>query len=417
MNEPSTAVGQRPHLTLADPEILACPWPAYKMLREEAPIYRDPGTGMYVVTRFADIRAIAGDTKTFINNTQQLQGRQTPATPTIERMMKEADIEEVNTLVTNDPPSHRTYRTLVDKAFSPKRVAAIEDRILEIAHELIDGFPDGPFDFVRYFAIWLPMRMIAEQLGVPPEMGETFKAWSDATIEATDPRISPERHIECTRLKIEMNQFLAARGAELQIAPDETLISAVANASVDGRQLTKGEFCSLLVQLLVGGNETSTNALASGLYHLATKPDLQAELRAEPEKLKAFSEEVLRLESPLQGLFRRATAPVTLGGVDLPEGAILNLRWAAGNRDPEVFPNPDEIVLNRPNATQHLTFGFGIHYCIGNQLARAELRHSFGALLARSRNIRLVGGEAGVTRLVHFMAHGPTALEIELEAV
>src|SRR3954471_14464082 len=162
-----TAAGECPHLTLADPEVLACPWPAYKTLREEAPIYRDPGTGMYVVTRFADIRAVATDTKTFINNTQQLQGRQTPATPTIERMMKEAGVEEVNTMVTNDPPSHRLYRTLVDKAFSPRRVAAIEDRILEIAHELIDEFPAGPFDFVEKFAIWLPMRMIAEQLGVP----------------------------------------------------------------------------------------------------------------------------------------------------------------------------------------------------------------------------------------------------------
>lgn len=417
MTESATAAGECPHLTLADPEVLACPWPAYKKLREEAPIYRDPGTGMYVVTRFTDIRAVAADTKTFINNTQQLQGRQTPATPTIERMMKDAGVEEVNTMVTNDPPSHRLYRTLVDKAFSPRRVAAIEDRILEIAHELIDEFPAGPFDFVEKFAIWLPMRMIAEQLGVPPDMGKRFKAWSDATIGATDPRITPEEHIEFTRLKIEMNQFLAARGDELRVAPDDTLISAIANATVEDRPLTNGEFCSVLVQLLVGGNETSTNALASGLYHLASKPELQALLRAEPDKIKAFSEEVLRLESPLQGLFRRTTAPVTLGGVDIPEGAILNLRWAAGNRDPDAFPEPDEIVLDRANATQHLTFGFGIHYCIGNQLARAELRHGFAALLARSRNIRLVGGEAGVTRLVHFMAHGPTALEIEVEHV
>jgi cytochrome P450 len=405
---------QCPHLTLTDPAVLACPWPAYKTLREEAPIYRDPVTGMYIVTRFADIRAIAADPKTFVNNTRQLQGRQTPATPIIERMMREAGVEEVNTMVTNDPPSHRLYRTLVDKAFSPRRVAAIEDRILEIAHELIDDFPDGPFDFVQRFAIWLPMRMIAEQLGVPPEMGATFKAWSDATIEATDPRITPEQHVECSRLKIEMNQFLAARGEELRIAPDDTLISAIANATVDDRALTKGEFCSVLVQLLVGGNETSTNALASGLYHLASKPELQAQLRADPDKIKAFSEEVLRLESPLQGLYRRATATVTLGEVDIPEGAILNLRWAAGNRDPEAFPDPDEIVLDRPNATQHLSFGFGIHYCIGNQLARAELRHAFAALLARSRNIRLADGERSVTRLVHYMAHGPSALEIEL---
>ena len=413
----SEAAGACPHITFADPAVLACPLPAYRALQQEAPVYKDPGTGMYVVTRYADIRAIAADPKMFINNTGQLQGRQTPVTGQINAMMQAAGVEEVNTLVTNDPPEHRLYRSLVDKAFGVRRVAAMEPRIVEIANELIDAFPKQPFDFVQAFAIWLPMRMIAEQLGVPPEMGDTFKTWSDATIECTAPLIDPDRLLECTRIKIEMNQFLVARGEELRAAPNDTLISAIANSTIDGRQLTQGEFCSLLVQLLVGGNETTTSALASAMYHLASKPELQAELRKDFEKIKSFVEEVLRLEAPLQGLFRRATAATEIGGVEIPEGAILNIRWAAGNRDPAIFPDSDSIVLDRPNATQHLTFGMGIHYCIGNQLARAELYHGLSAILARTREIRLANGEDGLQRLVHFMAHGYTKLMVEVEPV
>lgn len=415
MNKQVSPVGKCPHISFSDPTVLACPVPVYKMLREEAPIYLDPVTGMYVVTKYEDARAIAADPATFANNTGQMVGRQSEATAEGTKLLADAGFAEVNTMVTNDPPDHRRYRSLVDQAFSIKRIAAIKPRIVQIASDLMDAFPQAPFDFVQSFAIWLPMRMIAEQLGVPPEMGDTFKRWSDATIAATDPRITRERHLECSNIKLEMNRFLWSRAETLRRQPNDTLISDIANLTLDDRPLTREEFCSVLVQLLVGGNETTTSSLASGMYHLATKPALQAELRANPDRIKAFSEEVLRLESPLQGLWRRATKAVTVNGVDIPEGAILNVRWAAGNRDPAMFPNPDEIDLSRTNLNQHLTFGHGIHYCIGNQLGRAELQLGFAALLARSRAIRLAQGEAGVDRLVHFMAHGPTRLMIAFD--
>jgi len=142
---------------------------------------------------------------------------------------------------------------------------------------------------------------------------------------------------------------------------------------------------------------------------------LQAQLRAAPQKIKTFCEEVLRLESPLQGLFRKALTATVLGGVSIPQGAILNVRWAAGNRDPRMFAEPQALDIDRLNATQHLTFGHGIHYCIGNQLARAEMQQAFTALLGRSRNISLVPAEGAVQRLVHFLAHGPTRLMISFE--
>jgi cytochrome P450 len=409
------STGKCPHLTFMDTEVLKCPVPIYRQLQEEAPIYFDSATGMYYVTRYADLRKIALDPRTFSNDTQQMQGRQTDATSEIEALFSEIGVTEVNTLVTNDPPTHRTYRSLVDMAFRDQRITAIEPRIRQIANDLIETFPDQPFDFVKAFAILLPMRMISEQLGIPPDMADTFKNWSDATIESTDPRLDRERQVEVAKIKTEMFKFLVERCDKLRITPNHTLISDVANARYEDRPLTRSEFCSIMVQLLVGGNETTTSALASCAYHLVTKPDIQAELRRNPESIRTFVEEVLRLDAPLAGLYRRTVRPVTVGDVDLPEGAILHLRWAAGNRDDRKFPNSDTIDLNRANAAQHLAFGAGIHYCLGNQLARAELYNGLKALLERSRNIRLADEADAVERLIHFNAQGPTKLRICFE--
>ena len=402
-------------ISFMDTEVLKCPVPHYRRLREEAPVYLDAKTGMYYVTRFADIRKIALDPRTFSNKTQQMTGRQSEATARIEAIFSEVGVSEVETMVTNDPPAHRSYRSLVDMAFRDEKIAAIEPRIQAIADELIREFPAEPFDFVDAFAIQLPVRMIAEQLGVPPEMVDTFKRWSDATIESTDPRLATERQIELASIKGEMFAFLLKQGEARKSEPDDTMLSEIANAQFEERTLTPSEFCSIMVQLLVGGNETTTSAFASGVYHLVQRPDLQDQLRAEPQKMRAFVEEVLRLEAPLAGLYRRATKAVTIGDVNIPEGAILHIRWAAGNRDEARFANADEIDLDRPNAAQHLTFGAGIHYCLGNQLARAELFHGLNALLAHSRRITLADEADPIEHLVHFFAYGPKKLRIIFE--
>ncbi|MGE0742002.1 MAG: cytochrome P450 [Hyphomonadaceae bacterium] len=399
-------------LTLADPSIQACPFSTYARMREASPIYLDPVTKMYVVTSFELARKIAADHATFSNDTRQLQNRDTPARGEIMRLLTEADFLPVNTLVTNDPPDHRRFRSLVDKAFNLKRVQAVDARVADICDELIARFPDGAFDFVPAFAIKLPMQVIAEQMGVPPEMGDTFKVWSDATLEQADFNITPQRQIECVKLQLEMFQFFWARAQELRQAPNDTLISDLSNAKIDDRLLTHQELTSLLLQILVAGNETTTNALAMGVHTLCERTDLQDALRASPVRIPAFVEEVLRLGTPLQGLFRRVTKPTTMGGVDLPEGAILNVRWAAANRDPSEYPNPDAIDLERPNLTQHLTFGFGVHYCIGNQLARLELRRGFEALLRQSTSIALADGDGAAVWRPHFIARGLSRLNI-----
>jgi cytochrome P450 len=402
-------------ISMADPAVVGCPFAAYDALRESAPVHLDPKTGMYVVTLYEDIKAICADTATYSNDTRQLTNRETPAKAEIERLLAEADFLPVPTLITNDPPAHRPYRTLVDKAFNPRRVKAIETRIAEIADTLIDDFPAGPFDFVQAFAIPMPIRMIAEQLGVPTDMAETFKRWSDATLEQADFGITPERQVAAMKAQIEMFHFFWDKAQDLRAQPTDLLFSDIANAQIDGRPIDRHELTSILTQLLVAGNETTTNSLAACAHRLATDQPLQDRLRAEPAGVHTFVEEMLRLEAPIQGLFRRATRPATLRGIDVPEGAILNLRWGSGNRDPRQFDRPAEIDLARGNAATHLTFGLGIHYCIGNQLGRAELRRSVKRLLARTRAIRLDPAEGASERIVHFFAYGFRRLGLVVE--
>jgi cytochrome P450 len=398
--------------TMASPEVMVCPFAAYDEIRESTPAYIDPVTGFYVVTRFADIRAIAADPGSFSNRTGILTRRTTSAKEEIEALYVSEGVPHINTLVSNDPPDHRRYRALVDKVFSTLRVRSAEASIQAATDEMIDAFPVGHFDFGQAFAIALPVRIIAEQLGVPPERGADFKRWSDALLEAANQGLTHEQELAAARTIIEMQKYFRDMTAATRAAPDDSLLSALANTVVDDVPLCETEVVALLQQILVAGNETTTNALASGMLRLVDDPVLQAELRADPGLIPNFCEEVLRLDSPLQGLFRRATRATEIGGVTVPEGAILDLRWGAGNRDERHFAAAEKVDLTRKNPSQHLAFGFGIHFCIGNQLARAELRIAFTRLLARSSNIRLANIADAVDRRPHFIAYGVRRLMI-----
>lgn len=188
------------------------------------------------------------------------------------------------------------------------------------------------------------------------------------------------------------------------------MLSDLVHAEVDGSSLEIRELVAIVQQLLVAGNETTTSALAEGMIRLIEDAPLQNRLQAEPERIVDFVEEVLRTASPLQGLFRKAATDFNLGGVDIPSGALLLLRWGAANRDPAQFDNPDEFDLDRSNAKRHMAFGMGPHHCIGNQLARSEMLISFRQLLERRRNFRFARGEASIVCSPSYIAYGARQL-------
>lgn len=395
-------------LSFADPAVQRCPFSSYAKLREDQPVYQDPLTGNYVLTRYEDIRKALLNVKALRNSTGLNSTRNDPAANAI---YAEKGWMPIDTLVSNDPPEHRIYRTLVDKVFTPARVAALEPRIEVIIDELIDAFIDEKeIDFLQAFAVRLPMFVIAEQLGVPREHMDRFKLWSDVSVESVSPVLTSQREVEIAEILTEMQRYLAAEIERVRETPNETLISHLANTETDGRLLDMRELLSIIHQLLVAGNETTTTTLASGMKLMIEQPDLAETIYADPAKIKPFVEETLRTMAPIQTLFRRVAEDVEIAGTRIPAGALVEVRYGAANRDPKQYACPDAIDLDRSNASSHLAFGAGPHLCIGNQLARGELRLAFAHLTRRLTNFRATRGDDSYRWMTSYIAHGPDQL-------
>ncbi|MET0986965.1 MAG: cytochrome P450 [Steroidobacteraceae bacterium] len=400
--------------SFANPEISGCPWSTYRQLQDERPVYRDPVTGFYEVTRWEDIRKVASDPDTF--GSKMDTRIQSGVQGEIRQLYETEGFPMVPTMINNDPPDHRTIRSLVDKAFTAIRIRKLEPNIEALANDLIDGFASrGSAEFVNEFAIPLPMVIIAEQLGVPRSRQDEFKSWSDALLGVNDPLTPQDQLIPLTRKIIDMQQFLATQVERMWREPDDTIIGTVSQATVDGRRLELGELVNIFQNVLVAGNETTTQAFGNSMQLLVSQPGLQDRLRANPNETVTFVEESLRLFAPLQGFFRKTRKDVELGGTLIPAESMVILRFGAGGRDPRRFECPEQVQLDRKNAREHLTFGYGIHFCIGNQLARAELRIGLVCLLERLRNIRLAPGPDAVFYKPSFLTYGPRHMQIQFD--
>lgn len=403
-------------ITFVDPEIQRCPFEAYKQLHRHAPVYRDPKTGFFELTKYQDLYDVAQNQATYSSEHPVYGDRSlTPAKLEADRLYAEQGYMPVPTLINADEPAHAMYRSLVDRSFRPSRVKGLEPYIRELAHVLIDGFAArGHAEFVAEFAIRLPLYVIADTIGVARENADNFKRWSDALMKVYEPGIDASQQIALTLEVIEMQQFFAAELERARKSPKEDIIGDLAAAEIAGRELTVQEAVALLQSILVAGNETTTNALGSGMLRLIETPAVEARLRQDAALIPAFIEEVLRLDSPLQCQYRRPVREVGLRGVKIPADSMLVLRYGAGNRDAERFENPEHLNLDRPRIRQHLAFGAGIHSCLGSVLARTELRIAFEILLARLRNLRLI---AEPTRAPSYMAYGPRTLPLAFDCV
>jgi cytochrome P450 len=393
------------------PETIENPYAFHRAARAEAPVFQVPGAGFFIVSRYADIVDVLNDAQTFSSRMSIPPRPPSQVTEIVARAYPPID-----TLVSNDPPSHTRYRALVTKAFSARRMAMLEPKIRQIARELIDQFaPAGKTELVRQFAVGLPLIVIADALGVARADINKFKRWSDDSAAQQGGMISPERLTECAHSLVEFQHYFAARLEERRLAPREDFLSDLINARIEGtRPLTTPEMLSILKQLLVAGNETTTNLIGSAMMLLLQNPDQMRLLLGDPSLTANFIEEALRMESPVQMLFRIATAATRICGVAIPKGALLAVIYAAGNRDEAQFPNPDRFDIRRSNAKTHLAFGQGIHFCIGAALARLEGRIAFEELLPRLKNIRLAEGN-DFTHTPNMLLRGLKALHLEFD--
>ena len=396
------------------PESIEDPRAFWSAMRTEQPVYEIPGTGFFAVSRYEDALYVLTNEDIFSSN--QPPGMQAQPGPEIEEILKQG-YPPANTLLTNDPPSHTRFRALVNKAFTPRRVAAMEPKIREIANKLVDGFiGDGPVELVSQFAVGLPLTVIADSLGVAREDMGKFKKWSDDSVAPLGGMISYERQIECARSLVEFQHYFAARLEERRGAPRDDMLTDLVNARLDGVEpLNVAELLNILQQLLVAGNETTTNLIASAMMILLRNPEQMAALRADHSLIPNFVEEALRLESPVTALFRVALVDTEVGGVRIPAGSRLAVIYGSANRDDAQFPGAERMDIRRDNARTHLAFGQGVHFCIGAALARQEGKIAFETLLGRLKNIRFAADRNDFTHAPSFILRGLKELWLEFE--
>ena len=403
-----------------DEQVLNCPYEFYRTLQEQAPVYQIPDTNIFMVTRHADVKTLLKDTQTYSNNFNELLKGPEPA-PEVTAIYASA-WQPVDTMITADPPRHKTYRTLVNKVFNAKRVNAMEDYMTAIVHELIDGFIErGECDFIREFTTPLPVYVIADQLGVPRKDLKDFKRWSDSFARRLSQMATPVEQVEDAENIVAFQFYFASMIEERRKTPSDDMISDLVVTEIEDpdtsvvRPLNMEELQSILQQLMVAGNETTTSAITGGMLSLIQNPQQMQDLQKHPEKIPNAVEEILRMESPSAGMWRVVKHDTEFHGVRIPKDSLVMLRYHAANRDSELFESPNDIDIARANADDHIAFGQGIHFCPGAMLARKEMNVAFTALLSRLQNIELIEEKCDLTYWPNIVLRGLKDMHIRFD--
>ncbi len=367
-------------INLFDPAFREDPYPFYAERRARGPVAQVDPIGAWLVTGYDAVVEVLKSPSVY--SSAAMHGAMTQ----IEKTDSE-DNGPPPMVITTDPPKHDRLRMLVNRGFTPGRIGRIEPRIREIAADLFGAMDArGECDLVADLAVPVPVRVIAELLGVDPDRFEDFKRWSQAVIAIFGRQASPELRAAANASIDELSDYIEAAAEERRVDPRQDLISVLIEKEAEDA-LTVDEVIGFVILMLIAGNETTTNLIGNTAIALLDNPDQLAAVQAEPALIPDLVEEALRYTSPVQLLFRQTLREVQLGGVTLPAGAIVLPSYAAANRDPARFPDPDRFDVKR-NAQGHLAFGLGIHFCLGAGLARLEARVVFEGLVPRLEKLQ-----------------------------
>lgn len=419
-----TATQRDPHPVDAfdplDPQTMQCPFGWYQALRREAPVHFVAARGMWFVTS-RDLVAEALTNHEVFSSAFGL-----PQLPPPESVAEEVAAiaaggwQPVPTLLTADPPEHHYYRRMVAKAFTPRFVAQREPAIRTIAEDVTQQIPAGqPVEFVSAFAAPLPLRIIAHTLNVPDSRIDDFKRWSDQFAATIGAEIDEAGALEQARSLLEYQRYFADQLEQRRTAPQDDLITGLVQASEAGdgdEPLSTGAALSIIQQILIAGNETSTKLMTGTLHLLTQTPKWWEWLRENPtERAGAVVEEALRFLTPVQSMFRITKSEVRLGGYTIPAGQLVVLGFGSANRDEAQFDDPEEFNPERANAKTHLAFGGGIHSCLGAPLARLQARIALEELTRRFRSVKF-GPDNDFEYEPSFMLRGFKKLSLIFEA-
>ena len=369
---------------LLDPDVLADPYPLYHRLRTESPVHWDPFLHAWVVTRYADVvtvlhRFSAARTPT----PEQLAAIGLESLTPIAAVM-------VRQMLFLDAPAHTRIRGLASQAFTPRRVERLRQHVQEITDSLLDAVVErGRLDVIEDVAAPLPAIVTAEMLGVPTADHPRLKAWSADFAEMLGNfQHNPDRVPRVLRSTEDMIEYFRAAIREQQVRPRDGLVGALLRAEVDGDRFNEDEVIANCIVTMVGGQETTTNLIGNGVLSLLRHPDQLERLRREPTLITSAVEELLRYESPSQHTARLAPEDTVLGDKLIRRRQAVIAVMAAGNRDPERFPDPDRLDLARPD-NRHLAFGWAAHFCFGAPLARLEGQIVLSTLIRRLADLPL----------------------------
>ncbi|NUW32560.1 cytochrome P450 [Nonomuraea sp. SMC257] len=368
-----------------NPVFVAHPYDVYDELRRTAPVTYFEPTDQWLISRHADVNALLRDRRlgrTYLHvATHEEFGRR-----------PEPDFQEPfwrvsrNGMLEVEPPLHTRLRRLVSKAFTPRMVESLRPRVRAIAGDLVDAFVEkGGGDLIAEVAEPLPVTVIAEMLGIPESDRHLLRPWSADMCGMYELNPSPQAQQAAVRAAEEFEAYLKALARERAAAPGDDLISALAGIE----ELTEDELAGTCVLLLNAGHEATVNGTGNGWWSLFRHPEELARLRADRSLLPTAVEEVLRYDTPLQLFERWVLEDIEVHGVRIPRGSEVALLFGSANRDPEVFADPDRLDVGRAD-NPHISFGAGIHFCLGAPLARIEMVESFGALLDRTSELELV---------------------------
>ncbi|RSN69280.1 MULTISPECIES: cytochrome P450 [Actinomadura] len=358
-----------------------------RWMRENAPVYRDENAGVWGISRHADVKRVSRTPEVF-SNAHGIR----------------ADAPALPMMIDMDDPEHKLRRKLVSAGFTPRRVAAQEDYLRRVCDEIIDEVCErGACDFVADVAAPLPLIVIGDALGVAPEDRAMLLTWSDDMLRALTGGDDPALLERAADAFAGFTEY-ATRAAERRRAdPSDDLLSALVHAEIDGDRLDPASIVQESLLILIGGDETTRHVVSGGMYQLCRHPEQRRALIDDPGRIPVAVEEMLRWVSPIKNMARTALRDVELGGQRIREGDKLLLLYPSANRDAEVFDEPDRFDAARtPN--DHIAFGNGPHFCLGNSLARLELKVMFERLLARLPDIEPVDDAEPAYRPANFVS-------------
>ena len=371
-------------LTNPDTFVQGIPVDTFRRLRAEAPVAFHPerdGPGFWVVSKWADVRSVSLDQATYSSWKAGIM---------IREMGRDREEAQREFLTGMEPGRHGKHRRLVSGTFAPKIIRALEPRLRDVVTRTLDAVgPRGECDFVTDVACELPVIAICELLGVPVEDRGKIVEWSNAMVGMDDPEYADDPSAG-PMAAMQLAMYAQALGEQRRAAPRDDIVTELLRAEVDGERLTEAEFNAFVLVLAVAGNETTRNLISAGLWLLCQHPEQRARVQADLSILPTAIDEMLRFHPPVLHFRRTAMRDVELRGQQIREGDKVSVWYCSANRDEEVFPDPDRFDVGRkPN--DHLSFGFGPHFCLGAALAHMEARVMFEELFQRLPDIALAG--------------------------